>query len=326
MKRGKTIPHYERKLNMKNKDIGTLFSMAFCCMLFLSGCELIRPFFIKNKKKEDRKEKRVERKIERKENKIDKTASKLGELKGVIAKKDSLPATRKDTLMIKPLDTAYVNVLMNAKHMEYATYQCRAKMHFESEKDKQNFSINFRVRKDSVIWASITAPIIGEVARAVITPDSVKAIERINKRAYLYSYLNLQKLINVQLDFNTLQDLIIGNAISRNGVVMEIKDLGLLSNIFIKGPDFTNQLTYTLADSSLKQIQLQTSRPASSSSLLIAMSQYQWVDMRFLPTFRQYHILDIKGAIQMEMDISKAEFDKEVSFPFSVPRNYSEQQ
>lgn len=300
--------------------------IALVGMISLSGCEVIRPFFIKNKKKEDRKEKRVERKIERKENKIDKKQGKVDELKGGIARKDSLPLVRKDSLTIKPLDTAYVNLLMNAKHMHYATYQCRAKMHFESEKEKQNFSINFRVRKDSVIWASITAPIIGEVARAVITPDSVKAIERINKRSYLYSYLNLQKLINVQLDFNTLQDLIIGNAISKNGVVTEIKDLGLLSNIFIKGTDYTNQLTYTLADSSLKQIQLQTSRPTSSSSLLIAMSQYQWVDARFFPTMRQYHILDIKGAIQMEMDISKAEFDKEISFPFSVPKNYTEQE
>ena len=37
----------------------------------LGSCNLIKPFFIKNSKKEERKDKRVERKIERKENKIE---------------------------------------------------------------------------------------------------------------------------------------------------------------------------------------------------------------------------------------------------------------
>ena len=199
-------------------------------------------------------------------------------------------------------------------------------MHYESEKDKQNFGINFRIKKDSVIWAIISAPIIGEVARAMITPDSVKAYERINRRKYLYSYNDIQKLINLEVDFATLQELILGNAIATDGEITDIKELGLLSNIFIKGKDFVNQLTYTKSDSSLKQLQLQTSRPASSSSLLIAMNQYQFIDLRFVPTQRQYTILDMKGAIQLEMDINKAEFDKEINFPFSIPKNYKLQE
>ncbi len=290
------------------------------------GCNTIRPFFIKNKKKEDRKEKRTEKKIERKENKVEKKQDKIDEMKNNIAKNDSLPLMRKDSLVIRPIDKVYANSLIQSKKINYTTYQCKAKMHFESDREKQNFNINFRMKKDSVIWVIITAPIIGEIARAIITKDSVKAIEKINRKSYLYSYKDIQKLINLEVDFTTLQELIIGNAVELDGDITDIKELGPLSNIFIKGVDYTNQLTYTKGDSTLKQLQLQTSRPSSSSSLLIAMNQYEWNDFRFVPMQRQYNILDIKGAIQLEMDINKAEFDKITDFPFSIPKNYKLQE
>ena len=296
-------------------------------LIVLAGsCNTIRPFFIKNKKKEERKEKRTVKKIERKEEKIIKKQEKVADMKIGMAKSDSTLQQKKDTLLKVGPDTAYAHRIINQKKIQYTTFQCKAKMHFESEKDKQTFIINFRIKKDSVIWASITAPIIGEVARAIITKDSVKAIERINKKQYLYSYHDIQKLINMEVDFLTLQELILGNAIAINGEITEIKELGNLANILIRGKDFTNQLTYLKNDSSLSQIQLQTARPASSSSLLIKMNQYQPIGLQFLPIQRQYTLLDVKGAMQLDMDINKADFDVEIDFPFTVPKNYTLQE
>jgi hypothetical protein len=296
-------------------------------LIVLAGsCNTIRPFFIKNKKKEERKEKRTVKKIERKEEKIIKKQEKVADMKIGMAKSDSTLQQKKDTLLKVGPDTAYAHRIINQKKIQYTTFQCKAKMHFESEKDKQTFIINFRIKKDSVIWASITAPIIGEVARAIITKDSVKAIERINKKQYLYSYHDIQKLINMEVDFLTLQELILGNAIAIDGEITEIKELGNLANILIRGKDFTNQLTYLKNDSSLSQIQLQTARPASSSSLLIKMNQYQPIGLQFLPIQRQYTLLDVKGAMQLDMDINKADFDLEIDFPFTVPKNYTLQE
>lgn len=299
------------------------FLLMMSISLMMGACNTIKPFFIKNKKKENRKEKHVSKKIDRKQNKIDKKKDKLDELKNTIAKIDSIPTVKRDTLVIRPLDTAYANTLIRNQHIEYETYHCKAKMHLESEENKQNFNIVFRIKKDSVIWASINAPIIGEVARAFITPDSVKAFERINKRYYLYSYKDIQKLINLEVDFKTLQQLIIGNVIATEGSITDIKDLGSLTNIFIKGLDYTNQLSYAKQDSSLQKLQLQTSRPSSSSSLLITMNQYQWIDLRHVAFLRQYNILDVKGAIELDMDINSVEFNQKIELPFNIPKNFS---
>lgn len=47
------------------------------------------------------------------------------------------------------------------------------------------------------------------------------------------------------------------------------------------GPDYKNQLTFNQADSSVKQIQLQTERAVSTSSILIGLNDYQRIDQRF---------------------------------------------
>lgn len=289
-------------INYKGK-IGLLV-MAIVVM---NGCSLIkRPFFIKNKKKEARKEKREEKKIEK------------DIAKGKI---DSTAIVPKDTLAMFPTDTQLARSFFSERAIDYTTFQAKVKMHYEGLEDKQNFTANFRMEKNKVIWVSITGFEI-EVARAMITPDSVKAIERINKKYYLYSYSDIQKLIGLSVNFQTLQDLIVGNVIATQGKITEVKNVQDVLTTFIRGNDFINQITFTKKDTSLKQIQLQTQREVSTSSLLISMSQYLLDKGIMFSTMRDYSIQDIKGAASLNMEFKKYEFNQAMDFPFSIPASY----
>lgn len=287
-------------------------------LLFLSAvlgsCNVFKPF-IKNLRREERKEERKEKRAERKAVK--------GNLVTVVI--DSAALAKRDSLKLRANDTLRARRLIGKRRMGYSTFQCKAKMHFESGDQKQNFSANFRMKKDEAIWVSINAPLVGEVARALITPDSVKAIERINKRSYLYSYRDIQKIINIQVDFLTLQDLIIGNTIATEGQMTDIKELGPLTTFFIRGNDYTNQITYNMADSTVKQLQLQTVRTVSTSSILIAYQNYLLQQDRHFPAIRSYHIQDVKGAAEVSMDINKFDFDLPTELPFAIPANYKPQ-
>jgi hypothetical protein len=245
--------------------------------MFISSCHVVKPFFIKNKKKEARQEKRVEKKIEK------------GKIDSAIVKKD-LPA------ILPKFDTVLARKIINYRNINYKTFQAKTKMHYESGDQKQNFNANFRLEKNTKIWASISGFGI-EVARALITPDSVKAIDRFNKRYYLYGYKDLQKLINMEVSFKILQDIIVGN-------------------------DYSNQFTYNKTDSTLKQFQLQTTRSVSKSSVLVSLNNYQLLENNFLSTDRTYYIQDVKGAAQLNMEVNKIDIDKEIEFPFSIPANF----
>lgn len=291
---------------------------ALLLLLFLAlglgGCNVFKPF-IKNLRREERKEERKEKRAERN--------AVRGNLVTVVI--DSAGMVKRDSLKLRANDTLQARALLSHRRIGYSTFQCKAKMHFESGDQKQNFTANFRLKKGEAIWVSINAPLVGEVARALITPDSVKAIERINKRSYLYSYRDIQKIINIEVDFPTLQDLIIGNAIATDGLMTDIKELGALTTFFIRGNDYTNQVTYNKADSTLKQLQLQTVRSVSTSSLLIAYQNYQLQQDRHFPALRSYHIQDVKGAAEVSMDINKFDFDLPTELPFAIPANYKPQ-
>ena len=270
--------------------------------MIISSCNVIKPFFIKNKKKEARQEKRVEKKIEK------------GKIDSAIVKKE-LPA------ILPKFDTVLARKIINYRNINYKTFQAKTKMHYESGDQKQNFNANFRLEKNTKIWASISGFGI-EVARALITPDSVKAIDRFNKRYYLYGYKDLQKLINMEVSFKILQDIIVGNSIATDGKITDMKELNYLMSIFIVNDDYSNQFTYNRTDSTLKQFQLQTTRSVSKSSVLVSLNNYQLLENNFLSTNRTYYIQDVKGAAQLNMEVNKIDIDKPIDLPFSIPANF----
>jgi hypothetical protein len=79
-----------------------------------------------------------------------------------------------------------------------------------------DFNVTMRGRKDSVIWMSITDPLLGAVegARVMLTCDSVKFMDRIHKEYFVGGYDTLRKMLNIDdLDFEMLQSLLIGNSV-----------------------------------------------------------------------------------------------------------------
>jgi hypothetical protein len=73
--------------------------------------------------------------------------------------------------------------------------------------DNQNYNVsgNIRIHKDQAILISI-APVLGiEVARALITPDSVKFVNRLEGTYFAGDMSFINNMLNTDLDFYMLQ-------------------------------------------------------------------------------------------------------------------------
>lgn len=81
--------------------------------------------------------------------------------------------------------------------------------------ETQSFKANIRMKKDSVIWISISPALGIEVLRVLITPDSVKYVSKIpeNKHYYLGGFSVINEISKMDIDFATFQDILLGNAI-----------------------------------------------------------------------------------------------------------------
>ena len=79
--------------------------------------------------------------------------------------------------------------------------------------DGQMMSVSgaIRIKRDSAIYISI-APLLGiEIARVLITPDSVSMINRIENTYYTGNMGVINNMLNTHLDFYMLQALLTGN-------------------------------------------------------------------------------------------------------------------
>lgn len=88
-----------------------------------------------------------------------------------------------------------------------------------------NFNVSVRARKDSALWMSISPSIGIEVARLLATEDSVKFIDRLHGKYFCGDYAYLSNKLHTELDFDMLQNLLIGNSVSFDHEESKLKSM-----------------------------------------------------------------------------------------------------
>jgi hypothetical protein len=127
----------------------------------------------------------------------------------------SCSPTRKITRApLKEEGTEYLIQQLKNHEFKYNWITAKFSADYTFDKKRTSFNGQIRIRKDSVIWISIS-PVLGiEMMRLLITNDSVKYLNRLESTFYSGSFQFINKLINNALDFDMLQAFLTGNDFS----------------------------------------------------------------------------------------------------------------
>ncbi|MEP7170148.1 MAG: DUF4292 domain-containing protein, partial [Bacteroidota bacterium] len=112
----------------------------------------------------------------------------------------------------------------------------KASVESDIEGKTNSFDISLRIKKDSIIWISIS-PLLGiEVARVLITKDSIKFMDRFHKKFQVSNYDFLNDLLKMNLDFEIVQGILTGNIFAYkkskfNSVYIEENQYYILSTL-----------------------------------------------------------------------------------------------
>jgi hypothetical protein len=120
-------------------------------------------------------------------------------------------AKRKD---LKVNKTEYLIEQITRNEFKFEHLSLKAGVQLYQNDKKTPFKANIRIRRDSLIWVSITPALGIEVARVMITRDSVKVMNRIDRNYFIGDYEYINKRFNLELEFNTIQAILVGNAIA----------------------------------------------------------------------------------------------------------------
>ena len=91
--------------------------------------------------------------------------------------------------------------------LQFNWIKIKANINTLKDQKKTSFTTSFRIRKDSLIYASITKAGI-PFAKLLITKDSLKLIDLFHKKQKTGSFSELESLIGFKLPFNLMQKLL----------------------------------------------------------------------------------------------------------------------
>ncbi len=246
-----------------------------------------------------------------------------------ISKSDTVlaNATAKDTLKAaEKVDSVAlikeVLAKMNAQHIDFITFSAKLDVDYVgSDGKKENVNAKLQMYKDSIIWVSLTGLLNIEGVRAIVTRDSVKILNKLDKKYTARSVAYLQEVSGLPLDLPALQDLLLGNPVFVDTTALSYSKDNSKVLLLSRGELFKHLLTLTENEHTLifsKLDDLDTKRNRTSD---LSYDNYENKKGVNFSTKRRIAISD-KTKLDIKLDFKNYSFNETLSFPFSVPKNY----
>lgn len=197
------------------------------------------------------------------------------------------------------------------------------------------FKGQIRIRKDSVIWISFSPALGIEMARVMITTDSVLFMNRINKNYLAGDYRFVSDFLKTTVDFDILQALIIGNdfqfyektkfktLIDNGEYKLSTAERHKLKK-FVKQGDsgilafyhdiWLNPDNFKISRVTLKEI-------AADKKLDAYYGDFREEQGQLFPYDLVFEVVADEN-IRVEVKYSRIRVDEPLTFPFSIPEKY----
>ena len=248
-------------------------------------------------------------------------------LETAISRKDTIAQSAVANLVEDPRADSirYIRELMGkiqSNKINFSTFSAKVKVNFEGFDGKDyDFNAFVRIKKDRVIWVLINAAFGIEAFRVMITPDSVKVLNRLDKVVQLRSVNYLQEVMHLPVDFYTMQDLLIGNPIYLDSnISFYRKDENGVSLMSV-GELFRNYFTLNGLDFSIKHSKLDDLDLMRSRTCDLTFGDYEKRDTIHFSTYRKIAVAE-KAKLDVELRFKQYNFNETLSFPFNIPKNY----
>ena len=248
----------------------------------------------------------------------------------------ALTKTKADTTQMILVDNSHadsvavirdlMNKLNSNRISDFKTFSAKVKVDYRDKEGEQpELTVFIRMKKDSIIWISVNATIFSyEALRVLITPDSVKVLNKKDKIVQLRSVSYLQDLTDLPFDFHTLQDLLLGNPVYLDSNVVSYKKNDQYITLMNVGPLFKHLLAITNGDYLLQHSKLDDADPLRNRTADLTYTGYEAVNGVKFSTERRVSVSE-KSKLDVDMNFKQYGFNETLSYPFSIPKNFKRQ-
>lgn len=237
-----------------------------------------------------------------------------------------IPPLPPETRVVPPVQTngnsAKQDRILAVKNKltKFNTLSIKAKAALSIGNNSNDVSMNIRIKNNEAIWVSVTAIAGLEVARALITPDSVKVINRLENEYSRKPFSYIYEFTNNKISFGTLQAVLVGNLMPEflsesTDLTVQTEQTGLKTLI-------GSMMYNVLVNDQNSVIQTRLSDAAAGQSLVATYGDFQMISQQQIP-----HAIRMKSQaknknITLDLNFTKVELDAAADMPFRVPERF----
>jgi hypothetical protein len=238
---------------------------------------------------------------------------------------------------LKEYDFNWLYGKMLENHFNFEYVNAKFSISYQEGKDKTDLRGQLRMKYDSTMWVSFSPALGIEAARILLTNDSVKFINRLNKKYFEGEYSLLDSLLNTTIEFSILQSMLIGNDLTQYDVnkyrasidgglyritIQERKKIKqflksdetdtkvLVQNIWLDPDNFR-----------VRRVDLKELNSGDDKKLEVVYNEYVQVGDQQFPDKITITISSQKSIV-IDVKFIKVEVDEKVDFPFKIPGKY----
>lgn len=238
---------------------------------------------------------------------------------------------------IKEEGPEYLFSKLRQNELKFNTFDARFTIDYNQGRTYHDFKGQIRMVKDSVIWISFNQDLGIEIARVMITQDSVKFLDRFNKKYLITDYTFINKFLNTNIDFGILQSIILGNDFEyydmvkfkasidgglyklttseRSKLKKYVRNVEDADRVFLQST-WLNPDNFKIVQVKMKEL------TKDSKKLTADYSHFKEIDGQLFPNQVDY-LIEADDAISVEVNYNRITLNKKLNFPFNIPSKYS---
>lgn len=226
-----------------------------------------------------------------------------------------------DTTTVKTVDTRAIKLnAIRTAQTYFNTFSGKARTKLDIDGAENDVTLNIRIKRDQKIWVSITAIAGIEVARALITPDSIMLINRLQDVYIRQPFSYVVQYAGSHVNYKTIESLLVGNvipqAVDQNAEVQTVNGGTSLSG------DLSGLSYKATLGVDLKATRLSLEDQSAGQSMQVTNSAFMQLVNKVMPAQIDIASVVKSKKILVNLHYVKAEFDQPLDFPFSIPARY----
>jgi hypothetical protein len=201
----------------------------------------------------------------------------------------------------------------------YTTLSARTKIDFTNAEGSTSFRADLRMKHDSAIWLSIKPALGLEVARVLITADTVKILDRLNKQYIRQPFSYLQQMFDIPVSFELLQQMITGELLVSNPRDVDAGVDGAFYTLEYQVDSMQHRLWLNPDQFTIAQLLIRDL--AMPRMVEVHLKDYQQVDNQWFAMDRNMKAT-AEEIFTMQMVFSRVRLNEDLTFTFQAGSNY----